>query len=89
MPKILRQNLWYFQIGREVTRCVIMIGSCIILVFLSLQMLHIRRTHVKALVKEKRRFGVEKERLDTLQKRCSRRVLVVKKNRGVPKEIQK
>ena len=68
MPKILRQNLWYFQIGREVTRCVIMIGSCIILVFLSLQMLHIRRTHVKALVKEKRRFGVEKERLDTLQK---------------------
>ena len=68
VPKILRQNLWYFQIGREVTRCVIMFGSCIILVFLSIQMLHIRRTHVKALVKEKRRFGVEKERLDTLQK---------------------
>ena len=68
VPKIFRQNLRYFQISRDVTKYVIMFGSCIILVFLSLQMLHIRRTHVKALLKEKRRFGVEKERLGTLQK---------------------
>ena len=66
IPKILGINLR--QIFRDVTTYGIMLSSCIVLVSLSINMLLIRWRHVKALMKEKIRFGVEKERFDILQK---------------------
>ena len=68
IPKIFGNNLLYFQICRDITTYGIILGSCIVLVYLSIKMLLVRWKHVKALMKVKSRFGVEKERLDMLQK---------------------
>ena len=67
LPKVFsKHTARYFKISEEVAKYSLMFGSCIILVSVSVQMLYIRRKHVKALMKVESRFGVEKERLDIL-----------------------
>ena len=62
-----QKHLLFVRFSDDVIRYVFMFGSSIILVFLSLRMLHIRRGHIKAIMAMKTHFGADKEKLDKLK----------------------
>ena len=64
----LRKNQRYKRTSDDIISSVVTIGSSILLVSLSLYTIYTRRKHVQAIRKIHPHFGVEKEKLDILQR---------------------